>query len=326
MCSCLAYVLRDLGEWRGGTGLPRADRLRAGRSSSPRACSAQSTPTRASSAPARRLLTVVSRDRVAPVGHFNMTVDSTAGLAFIAAAEGATTRPLEHCRAILAAGSDSEDHHYALAGLRWSAVFSPRRGDRAGAHECTEALTRIASATGQPDALAALAHAIGETALLDGDADTAAEQLDERARAAPRRSTCRSSAPRSSCAPAWRSRPPASATLALERLVQRLPHGAEARRPRRSPPAAAEVARLGESVAERLGRARGGRRRRCRPLPPRARGHAAGRRRAHQPRDRPRPVPQPAHGGHARAQHPAQARLPLARRGRRRARELGLAG
>ena len=52
-----------------------------------------------------------------------------------------------------------------------------RRGDRAGAHVCAEALTRIASTTGHPYALAALAHAIGETALLDGDTETAAEQL-----------------------------------------------------------------------------------------------------------------------------------------------------
>ena len=52
-----------------------------------------------------------------------------------------------------------------------------RRGDRAGVHVCAEALTRIASTTGHPYALAALAHAIGETALLEGDTDAAAEQL-----------------------------------------------------------------------------------------------------------------------------------------------------
>ena len=38
-------------------------------------------------------------------------------------------------------------------------------------------LTRIASETGHADALAALAHAIGELALLEGDADAAADQL-----------------------------------------------------------------------------------------------------------------------------------------------------
>ena len=46
-------------------------------------------------------------------------------------------------------------------------------------------------------------------------------------------------------------------------------------------------------------------------------GRAPARRRPHQPGDRPGPFPQPAHGRHARAQHPAQARLPLTRRGRR---------
>ena len=38
-------------------------------------------------------------------------------------------------------------------------------------------MPRIASDTGHAEALAALAHAIGETALADGDAATAAEQL-----------------------------------------------------------------------------------------------------------------------------------------------------
>jgi hypothetical protein len=48
---------------------------------------------------------------------------------------------------------------------------------RAGAHGCTQALTQIASTTGHEYALGALAHAIGETSLLEGDAETAAEQL-----------------------------------------------------------------------------------------------------------------------------------------------------
>jgi DNA-binding NarL/FixJ family response regulator len=56
-------------------------------------------------------------------------------------------------------------------------VWFARAGDRESAHTFTDALTSMASATGQPDALAALAHAIAELALLDGDADTAAEQL-----------------------------------------------------------------------------------------------------------------------------------------------------
>ena len=65
----------------------------------------------------------------------------------------------------------------AIWGLNWASTFFARRGDRAGTHGCTQALTDIASSTGHAYALGALAHAIGETALLEGDAETAAEQL-----------------------------------------------------------------------------------------------------------------------------------------------------
>jgi hypothetical protein len=71
----------------------------------------------------------------------------------------------------------SEDHHYAISGLRWAAAFFASRGDGAGARACAEALARIASQSGHVDALAALAHAVGEAALLDGDVDTAERQL-----------------------------------------------------------------------------------------------------------------------------------------------------
>jgi ATP/maltotriose-dependent transcriptional regulator MalT len=104
-------------------------------------------------------------------------VDATAGLAYTAAAEGAQDEAAEHSRRLLERWDDSEDHHYSIWGLHWAAAFMARRGDRAGAHVCAEALTRIASTTGHGYALAALAHAIGETALLEGDTETAADQL-----------------------------------------------------------------------------------------------------------------------------------------------------
>jgi DNA-binding NarL/FixJ family response regulator len=111
------------------------------------------------------------------IEHYNMTVDSTSALARVAAAEGDVADAAARCHALLARWEGSDDNHYALAGLRWAAAFFSSQGDRAGAHACAAALTRCASRTGHPDALAALAHAIGETALLEGDADTAAEQL-----------------------------------------------------------------------------------------------------------------------------------------------------
>jgi ATP/maltotriose-dependent transcriptional regulator MalT len=43
---------------------------------------------------------------------------------------------------------------------------------------CTASLARIATATGQAEALAALAHALGQTALTDGDPEGAASQFE----------------------------------------------------------------------------------------------------------------------------------------------------
>ena len=174
--SCLAYVLRDLGEWKEATSVCR-QLLDSGRSvfvAEGLLGSIHAFQGRLGSA--RRLLMsclgVATR-----IGHYNMTVDSTAALAFAAAVDGAHEEATRHCRAILTRWEDSQDHHYALSGLRWSAAYLARNGDRRTAHECTDALSTIASATGQPEALAAVAHAIAELALADGDADTAAEQL-----------------------------------------------------------------------------------------------------------------------------------------------------
>jgi len=174
--TCLAYVLRDRGEWSDGAAICR-DLIASGSSvfvAEGLLGSIHGFQGRISSA--RRLLAsslaVSSR-----LGHYNMTVDATAALAAVAAHEGAHEEAAEHCRALLARWSDTDDHHYALGGLRWAAAWFARRGERREAHACIEALTRIASASGHAEALAALAHGIAETALLDGDADTAASQL-----------------------------------------------------------------------------------------------------------------------------------------------------
>ena len=174
--SCMAYVLRERGDWqRAGAmcrdliaegiavwvaeGLLGAIHAHEGRFGA-----------------ARRMLTscltVAARER-----HYNMTIDSTAALARVAAAEGELEEAAEHCRSLVMRWAESDDHHYAIAGLRWGTTFFATQGDAGGAQRCADALSRIASHTGQPDALAALACAIGETALLEGDAATAADQI-----------------------------------------------------------------------------------------------------------------------------------------------------
>jgi ATP/maltotriose-dependent transcriptional regulator MalT len=107
----------------------------------------------------------------------SMQCDSAAALASLAAAEGDHERARQLCLLVLEHWSRSEDHHYAVWGLRWAARWFACSGLLADARACTEALSRIAASAGHPDALAALAHALGETALAEGDTETAAQQL-----------------------------------------------------------------------------------------------------------------------------------------------------
>jgi DNA-binding CsgD family transcriptional regulator len=174
--TCMVYVLRERGEWERALDMGR-ELIAADTAvwvAEGLVGSIQAFQGKVSSG--RRLLTS-SLAAATRIGHFNMTVDSTAALAWVSAAEGADDEAADLCRSLLARWESSEDHHYAIRGLRWGASFFARRDDLSGAYACAEALTRIASATGHADALAALAHAIGETALAEGDVETAAEQL-----------------------------------------------------------------------------------------------------------------------------------------------------
>jgi hypothetical protein len=142
------------------------------------------------------------------------------------------------------------------------------------------------------DALAALAHALGETALAEGHRDAAAHQL---CRAAERHASLE--------IPFERAQVQLRAGVALAAVGQReaaaerfVEVHVTARRLGASPlaaQAAGAVAKLGESVEQRLGR---------------------------------RAAADHAHGGHARAQHPHEAPLPVAHRGRDQGRQPRPAG
>jgi ATP/maltotriose-dependent transcriptional regulator MalT len=184
--------------------------------------------------------------------HYNMTVDSTAALARLAAAEGEVDEAAEHCRSLLMHWAESDDHHYAIAGLRWGTTFFAGENEAGCARECVDALSRIASRTGQPDAVAALACAIGETALLEGDAATAAEQIGRAAQLH-----------RDLDMPFERAQIELRAGIALQAAgerdaaLERLGDAYRIARKLGARPLAAEAARevslLGESVSRRLG-------------------------------------------------------------------------
>jgi DNA-binding CsgD family transcriptional regulator/tetratricopeptide (TPR) repeat protein len=174
--TCLAYVLRERGQWDEALRLSR-DLIDSGTAvwlAEGLVGSIHGFQGRLSSA--RRLLTS-SLATALRLGHFNGVVDATAALARVDAAEDAVEAAADGCRSLLRRWRSSEDHHYAIKGLRFGAFFSASRGDLQDAHRYAESLTEIASETGHPDAIAALAHAIGELALANGDPDSAAEQL-----------------------------------------------------------------------------------------------------------------------------------------------------
>lgn len=249
--TCLVYVLRERGDWSRAAELGReliesdtAVWVAEGLIGAIHAFEGKY-------AAARRMLTA-SRAVSAEVGHYNMYVDSTTSLAIVAAAEGLEDEAATHCRELLARWEQSEDHHYAVWGVRWAASWFAQQGRRKDAQLCAAALGKMAGEGGHDDAVAALAQAVGELALLEGDAAGAAESLSRavelhRGMATPHeRAQVELRAGVALAAAGEREE-------ALERLGDAYRCAAKLGARPLAATAAKEVAELGESVAQRLG-------------------------------------------------------------------------
>jgi DNA-binding CsgD family transcriptional regulator len=177
--SCMAYVLRELGDWDQVEQLceqlitadATADETLVADGVMGAVLLWRGRPERARPLLERCLETATRLDVV------SMLCDSAAALAWLADGERDHERAHELCRLVLERWSRSEDHHYAVWGLRWAACRLARNGPLADARACAEALSAIAASAGHPDALAALAHALGEVALAEGEPAAAALQL-----------------------------------------------------------------------------------------------------------------------------------------------------
>jgi DNA-binding CsgD family transcriptional regulator len=249
--TCLVYVLRERGEWSRASALGR-ELIEAGTAvwvAEGLLGAIHAFEGKLSAA--RRLLTS-SRAASSAVGHYNMFIDSTTGLAIVAAAEGLDDEAATHCRELLARWEESEDHHYAVWGVRWATSWFARQGRRKEAQLCAAALGKMAAEGGHDDAVAALAQAVGELALLEGDAGAAAENLSravelqrnlatpyERAQVELRAGVALAAA--------------GEREAALERLSDAYRCAAKLGARPLAAEAAKEVAALGESVAQRLG-------------------------------------------------------------------------
>ena len=106
-----------------------------------------------------------------------MELLSSWGLAIVDSVEGATQSAVGHCWALLERWKQTEDRHYAMPPLRWATTFFAESGEAGGTRACAAALAQIAADAGQDEAMSALSHGLGETALIDGSLDQAAEQF-----------------------------------------------------------------------------------------------------------------------------------------------------
>lgn len=184
---------------------------------------------------------------------FGLEIDTTWGLARVDELEGRGQDAAQRLSRLVRRCAMRQERHYAVAALRWSAAFFAERGLRAEVAACTDALSRIANATGAPEALAALSCAHGETALLDGDPARAAAGFERALElVAPLNLPPETAEIRLRCGVAL------VRALAREQAVARFVAAYHTARKLRARPlaqrAANELAVLGEDVAARLGR------------------------------------------------------------------------
>ena len=106
-----------------------------------------------------------------------MELISSWGLAVCDRLEHDEAGAIDQCRQLLARWERTEERHYVVPALRWAATVFAEQGDGAGVRACADALARIAAETAQPEGIAALAAALGEAALLEGDAAAASTHL-----------------------------------------------------------------------------------------------------------------------------------------------------
>jgi ATP/maltotriose-dependent transcriptional regulator MalT len=180
--ACLTVVLRQSGEWERAITVCRRVIGSAQASAHARSVATGTLGTilaaRGQAGRARPLL-LESASLARRIELTAMELLSGWGLALHANLAGEADSAAESCRAILERWAGSEDRHYAISPLRWASTLFAEGSDGDGAGACVAALGRIASDSPQPEALSALSHAIGETAMLEGDRETAAAQFGQ---------------------------------------------------------------------------------------------------------------------------------------------------
>ncbi len=175
---CLVVVLGNSGDWA------RAERLARDlleEASLPPASKVHASMTlglisaaRGATKRARRLLGG-SRASAREIGLAGSSHESALGLALVDELEGIEST---HWQELVTMQVEHMSSVHARA-LRMASTFAARRGDTQLVYACADAIASWASRFGSADSLAALAHVLGEVALLEGDPATASEQFGQ---------------------------------------------------------------------------------------------------------------------------------------------------
>lgn len=259
--ACLTVVLRHTGEWERAMSLCREVLASADSAAHARAVASSMLGSLHALRGQPRRAQPLLLEAAALAGRIELAaveLYAAWGLALVAELDSYTQTAAAHCRAILARWEQTEERHHVVTALRWAARCFVRAGARADTQACANALARIASATGQPEALSALAQTLGEIALLDANADQAVQLFRQaidllRDIEAP---YCRATAQ-------FRAGIACAAANQRSAAVEHLSAAYRAARRLGARPLAGEIAQaleaLGEPLAERLGDVAAGR-------------------------------------------------------------------
>jgi ATP/maltotriose-dependent transcriptional regulator MalT len=178
--ACLCHVLRQRGEWRRSLALCRSILDDPGADDVSRAIAAavmsQIHACRGERRPAR-LRAMEAAPIVRRFAVLGAEAECSWTFARLELLEGSPQGALEHCRELLRRFEESDDHHYSLNPLAWSAGLFASCGEQEDLHRVVRALATIAEENGNREALAMLARVLGEVAHQSGDAAGAVEHF-----------------------------------------------------------------------------------------------------------------------------------------------------
>lgn len=99
------------------------------------------------------------------------------GMALVAELEGGLDKAAELHQQVIEGWQETEDRHDLIPCFLWQATFFGRLGREHETTQRADALARVASATGNAETMAALAHALGEVSLLNGKSADAVDHF-----------------------------------------------------------------------------------------------------------------------------------------------------